>query len=69
MMAAIGAEVAFSSAATLFLGKGATVAGAHAVQIHGNVVLGGGGWNGEPGQGALVEACRGGGEAGVVVGP
>ena len=60
-LATIGAEVAVSAAATLFLGKGATIAGAHAVQIHGDVGLGGGG-DGGPGRVAL-EACRGGGEA------
>ena len=52
-LATIGAEVAVSAAATLFLGKGATIAGAHVVQIHGD---------GGPGRVAL-EACRGGGEA------
>ena len=41
-LAAIGAEVGLSSAATLFVGKGTTIAGTQAIQIHGDVGLGGG---------------------------
>ena len=67
-LAAIGAEVGLSSAATLFVGKGATIAGTQAIQIHGDEGVGGRGWGGEPGQGAPEEACKGGGEAEVVAG-
>ena len=39
-LAAIGAEVGLSSGATLFVGKGTTIAGTQAIQIHGDVGLG-----------------------------